>query len=114
MQGDTRLAREHETSKDKSVRGRDTVCSPQGTSIHVHYFNIDATEMNTEYRIWGPLLEGVFSSQRYLSLYMTRGFERPMVGPTPIEEAMPHKTEQKKLLITPVRGVWGPNTQTPP
>ena len=44
---------------------------------------------------------------------MTRGFERPMVGPTSIEEAMPHKTERKKLLITPVRGVWGMNTQTP-
>ena len=41
------------------------------------------------------------------SAYMTRGFERPMVGPTPILEAMPHKTERKKLLITHRYGAYG-------
>ena len=45
--------------------------------------------------LWGHLLEGVFSSQP-----MTRGFERPMVGATPIDEGMPQKTARKKLLIT--------------
>ena len=35
-----------------------------------------------------------------LSQPMTRGFERPMVGATPIEEGMPQKTARKKLLIT--------------
>ena len=31
---------------------------------------------------------------------MTRGFEKPMVGATPIEEGMPQKTARKKLMIT--------------
>jgi hypothetical protein len=31
---------------------------------------------------------------------MTRGFERPMVGATPIEEGMPQKNAREKLLIT--------------
>ena len=34
-----------------------------------------------------------------LSQPMTRGFERPMVGATPIEEGMPQKTSRKKLLM---------------
>ena len=57
---------------------------------------------------------------------MTHGFEGSQVGATPIEEGMPQKTARKKLVITRngphpdvgpplrVRGVWGPNTQTPP
>ena len=57
---------------------------------------------------------------------MTRRFERTMVGARPVVDGTAQKHASKKLLITrnspppdlgpppSVRGVWDPNTQTPP